>query len=54
MLERAASNNRDISRDDFYNIMTRRTFGANWLDANNTIINIYFGIMYFDLSLSKN
>jgi Ca2+-binding EF-hand superfamily protein len=29
MLERAATNNKDISRDDFYNIMTRRTFGAS-------------------------
>ena len=26
MLERAASNGKDISREDFYNIMTKKTF----------------------------
>ena len=26
MLERAASNGREISREDFYNIMVKRTF----------------------------
>jgi Ca2+-binding EF-hand superfamily protein len=26
MLERAASNGREISREDFYNIMTKKTF----------------------------
>ena len=26
MLQRAASNGRDISREDFYNIMTKKTF----------------------------
>jgi hypothetical protein len=26
MLERAASDGREISRDDFYNIMTKKTF----------------------------
>ena len=26
MLERAASNGKDINRDDFYNIMTKKTF----------------------------
>ena len=29
MLERASSNSKDISREDFYNIMTRRAFGAS-------------------------
>jgi hypothetical protein len=44
MLERAASNNRDISRDDFYNIMTRRTFGASWLMPNIQISSNTFNI----------
>jgi centrin-1 len=26
MLERASSNNKEISREDFYNIMTKKTF----------------------------
>ena len=26
MLERAASNGKEISREDFYNIMTKKTF----------------------------
>jgi len=26
MLQRAASNGREISREDFYNIMTKKTF----------------------------
>jgi len=26
MLERAASNGKEITRDDFYNIMTKKTF----------------------------
>ena len=29
MLERASSNSKEISREDFYNIMTRRTFGPS-------------------------
>ena len=42
MLERAASNGKDINRDDFYNIMTKKTFWKNY---------IYDNIIYLKLIL---
>ena len=32
MLQRAASNGREISREDFYNIMTKKTFWSDMID----------------------
>ena len=42
MLQRAASNGREISRDDFYNIMTKKAFWLIdiYLKGINTIITL--------------
>ena len=42
MLERAASNGREITREDFYNIMTKKTFWVSW-----KIFNIFFHFIEF-------
>lgn len=42
MLQRAASNGREISREDFYNIMTKKAFWFGihfWLSINSNIIS---------------
>ena len=37
MLERAASNGKEITREDFYNIMVKKTFWISWKKNYNLI-----------------
>lgn len=58
MLERAASNGRDITREDFYNIMVKKTFWIilikkyyynekQFKNIARTLVYLYFNQMFY-------
>lgn len=54
MLERASSNGKEITKDDFYNIMVKKTF---WWLAHYTIIiiiNIHLPTLVFSRNTSTS